>query len=103
MEYSDEEYEKFYKEHEEFVNHLKKETEIYEKKIIFHKVFTVFYSVLFIYFLDNSGFFIPKYVTLPISTLMIVFHFLLFRKYEWMNQMFGYSPDKFDYFDEFED
>jgi uncharacterized membrane protein HdeD (DUF308 family) len=73
------------------IEYLKKKTDEYSKKILFHQILTIFYVILFFYFLNMDDFFIPRYITLPIFLLIGTFHFLLFRKYQWMYDTFGYT------------
>jgi hypothetical protein len=82
----------------EFLDYLRKRTEGYSKKILFHQIFFLFYVVLFFHFLNLEDFFIPKYITLPISGLMTILHILLFRKNLWFFNTFGYHGEEYDDF-----
>jgi hypothetical protein len=82
----------------EFFDYLKKETDVYNKKILFHQLFSIFYTILFFYFMGVDDYVIPKYITLPVLGLMVVLHLLLFRKYRWYYKVFGYKGDDEDYF-----
>jgi len=82
----------------DFLDYIKNETDIYNKKILFHQVLSIFYVVLFLYFLSVNDFIIPKFITLPVFSIMTVLHVLLFRKYQWYYKVFGYKGDEEDYF-----